>query len=316
MWLLLLPFLLSIGSGSLDYPIDPIPLRVLCDQAELILIVEAGAAREIDKDEYPNPGGRNPLQHKAPLRVVEVLRGEFSGAEVWVRVSTAAICPAPARFEEGKTHLVFLKRWEGGHYRATGLSYGSKVLDKAGVKAYRSAIVEYFKTLQIKSEVKQKAALLDWAYRLALDPRTRIEGALELNNSRYLPTGYSKKNWPFKMADLSSSKQGRLIDALEKTTTLGWAEEELVAGLGGSNDPRLTDLFLRLAERPRGSLLGKGGYLRQAVYRSGNKEAKRLFSESWEFHSFRDDGFWLFDGGADEIQQSVTEIAAIIREDS
>lgn len=174
--MMILPFLLSValsGAVKSPYPIEPCPLKTLCEEADLIV------RARVDSTEQLNSSSRNLL---AMLDVKTVLHGKVRSESVEVIWSGAMICPEPARYSGGTSVIAFLN-WdeEGSRYSTSCLSYGLKELDEAGLDSYSKAIERYFVIRDMKIDAAKRDALyLDWIVGLAVDPVTRWEGTYEL----------------------------------------------------------------------------------------------------------------------------------------
>lgn len=314
MWLLLLPLLTFLRFAPLDYPINPVPMRELWREADLVLVVEVGEPEWIKQNADSDEEDFEISEARVRLKVKETWKGKAPGEEVEVHFSAALVCPAPPRFEPGKTQLVYLEKTEKEHFRVVALSYGTVLLSKEAVKSYRKAIADLTEVQKIESKKDHHAAMFDWVFRLALDPHTRADGALELNESRKIWNKYSGNDWPFKMADLSAEKQGQLIQALEATPKLREQDLRLLVAFAKSEDPRLAELWLRYVLDNDKHPLFTGMYFHRALERFGNEKALKAFGERWR-QSGISRSYWSFEGEPDEMEAAVAEIVAILREE-
>lgn len=168
-------------SVTTSYPIDAVPLRSLCDEADLI--VRARVAK-VAPFAVGSSGERTyfRVSKTATLAVESVLKGTLRSSRLTVGFNPRIVCPEPARYTENASVLAFL-HWSERRsmYFTTGLSYGLKELDEPGYQVYEERIWEYF---EIRSRVieprEEEALIVDWLVKLAVDPVTRWEGAFEL----------------------------------------------------------------------------------------------------------------------------------------
>ena len=309
MWLALLATLFLHGSSTNDYPIDPASLRILCDNADLIIVGEALEIRELPARE--DLSFRD--SHEVQLALDEILMGEIQNQEIVVPYPGFFGCPSPPHFEVGKKHLVFLEKNEDQTFAVCYLSYGGKVLGNEGLAAYKKAIFDYQEISQIKNEKIRDAATAEWIVQLALNPHTQWEGALELNEDRYLATGFTKDLWGFGISKLNSSQVERLIQCMADKKVLEFRDAELLEALDYSDDIRLLEPTLGIAELKWRFYRRSGMWLWKAVCRSNNSIAKELYLKKWR--SSEDDPIrWYHTGGKANFREDVCTIAALIRE--
>lgn len=129
--LLLLPRL------ALAYPIPPQPLWRLLERAERVVLAEVEALETLEGEEAKVFHGT-----VARLRVLETWVGE-PAAEVSVSFSPTMVCPAPARYVEGRTVLAFLARRDASEpWSTVGLSYGTLYLRQDELPVWREAVAE------------------------------------------------------------------------------------------------------------------------------------------------------------------------------
>lgn len=231
--------------STVPYPIEPVPLRVLCDEADLIV-----RARVEQVAPFEGSSSESPMHRfsTATLFVDSVLKGTPNSGGLLVSFEAQAVCPAPARYTEDSSVLAFL-RWSERHskYFTTGLSYGLKELDEEGYQVYADSIWKYFEIRSRDLEQPEEDALiLDWLVELAEDPITRWEGAFELGPE-------PDPGWPPRSgAEEVPEYIGRLTEGhVQRLRRALYAEDEvlaqgnrcLVRALSALGDPDLP-LFL------------------------------------------------------------------------
>lgn len=164
----------ALGHFAHAYPIPSRPLRRLVIDAEFIVVaaVEKTAIRHEEKDHWASG--------MATLRISSILKGHRDAKVISVYFAAFVMCPAPARYVEGKTVLAFLNRRKNGEgYRTYALSYGAKTPDNADMKVYVARVKELLAILK-EDGGKQTARTVDWLVRCAEHPATRWEGLRDL----------------------------------------------------------------------------------------------------------------------------------------
>lgn len=251
----------GVGSPA-AYPIPPVPLRALVDEAALIVVAKVAS---VDRD-----GG----YAWAHLDIERCLKGE-PPAEVIVESFEAVICPQPARYEADTTVLAFLEPFRGPPlYTTCSLSYGVKKLEPEALALFSSRVEEL---VALRAEQRRletvaptptaEAALLharelEWIVRCAIEPATRWDGAYEF--CREWPDYESDpvdECTPL-AAELRPEQRTRLRDALVAAPTLGAGERCLESLLASDRDPRV---FEWLADRCREATTPKSGATRRMI---------------------------------------------------
>lgn len=203
------------------YPIEPVPLRALIQEAELIVIAMPDATEDAPdvKDEW--------LDSRTKLRIVKVLKGALTEDSLSVYTCDGLVCPADARFTSGQSSLVFLMKSKG-LWRPCSLSYGAKDLSADGLLAYEARIREYL-ALQLLPQGKERdAAELEWIVRVAQSPHSRWDGAYELAAPE---TGFA--------ARLSPEQRALLLEALIAAPVWDEGSQTLFSLFSAEHDPRL-----------------------------------------------------------------------------
>ncbi len=183
-WLLLLSVIFFSVNWIYAYPIPPRSLRQLYTDAELIVVAEVGKTEMVKGDDPWNDG-------KATILISSRIKGAEKGSSIEVYYSLHIHCPAPARYETGKTVLAFLAaRRKGDGYQTCSRSYGTKYLTKEELDNYLKSINALRQILEIKNEKERLEKMVEWMVRCVENKDTRFEGLLDLderNLGRFLP---------------------------------------------------------------------------------------------------------------------------------
>jgi len=202
-----------LGECTSGYPIPPIGLRELYRSADLVVVAKAGKTESLSEklDSW--------FSAKVTLTVEKSLKGKATDGKVTVYFAQGLVCPAPDRYPEDRTQLVFLKwRKEIQGYHARGLSYATKELAPRALEVYLLRLEELSKIPAEKRDEAPSPATLDWLVRCIEGPATRWEGAMEFQSWG------SEKDPLFKApspAQLSKAQRGRIVDALNGTAEFG-----------------------------------------------------------------------------------------------
>jgi len=168
-----------------SYPISPVPLWELTEEAELIVLGEVTEVNEsTDAGERSLRNAPSSTRIGGPgsmarIAVREVWKGE-AGAQVEVSFDPNYICPAPPRYVPGKTVAAFLTR-DGDRWYTVGLSYGTLYPAAADVGDFRARIQEAVR-LQ-RAGVEDPRERVAWHVRAAARPATRWHGLYGLRPS-------------------------------------------------------------------------------------------------------------------------------------
>jgi hypothetical protein len=275
-------FLIYFSTLFNTYPIDPVSLRLLIANSDVIAVVEVLDTKD---DSESNPQAAQPRgpSHTANLRLKKIIKGDVDAVQIEVRYSGNFICPSPPHFEVGEVQLVFLSKTDGDEYRSTGLSYGTPRLTSKQLTAYIATVEKRLVINDIDDEKQREAAELQWVLNLTLNPLTRNEGILELNPERYLPTGFSKDKWKYSYDQFSVAQQNKLVEALLACTDFGYETKSFYQVVEPSLDPRLTQwLKTRISKASDLSfLIETGVWLLRLLERDNTPEAREFFEEHW-----------------------------------
>jgi hypothetical protein len=185
------------GASLADaYPIAPVTLWELTEQAELVVLARVTAVESPRREK----GARSLDSDTARLQIVEVWKGSASG-EVSVAFTRGMICPAPPRYVVGETVLAFLE--PGTNFLASlgedvpaeevrkltdrfkdrwltvGLSYGT-LYPEADDRPFLRDLVEEALVLQGEPRVSE-ARRRAWHVRAASRRVTRWQGLYALD---------------------------------------------------------------------------------------------------------------------------------------
>ncbi|NTX52960.1 hypothetical protein [Myxococcus sp. CA039A] len=169
------------------YPIPPVTLWPLTQEAELIVWADVERVRIAprERDEQGMPWDDDEI---ATLKIRETWKGSVRpGERVEVLFSSDIMCPAPPRYEPGRSVIAFLSNGNG-RWWTVGMSYGTRhPTNPADVDAYRRGVTAA-RGAQARSAPPQRKETanseqehLDWQVRAALHPATRWDGLYELS---------------------------------------------------------------------------------------------------------------------------------------
>ena len=178
------------GPGALAYPISPVTLWGLTEEADLVVLADitnvtpAAETRGTPMRDAPSSSRLGGSGSVARLLVREVWKGEAAGA-ITVDFDPNYICPAPPRYVAGKTVIAFLTD-EDGHWRTVALSYGTRYPEAGEIGTYRD-LVRSARDLMSRTPMAKadgasvpKADRLDWLVRAASFRATRWDGLYDL----------------------------------------------------------------------------------------------------------------------------------------
>jgi hypothetical protein len=293
------------------FPIPPMPLRLLCESADLIAVVRTGEPCLNSKVE--NHSGWN--THQVELEVLQVLHGEAKGDSIWVGFNPNMVCPSPANFISGKTPLVFLQETEGDEYETVGLHYGTKELLGEALNAYTSAVQQWVEIQTLGSEDRH-LAMVEWLTSLAENPHTRWEGAFEFDHERsYFADDVIKKvqlDYPY--STLRPEQITRLVSALCKANSLDYKNQALLRVLKNETDPHLDEFLRRVLEKLEYDLPRRSGYwIHLMAKRSQNPKAIQFFDRHWKPARYSLESDWNFQGESWERILALQDLLNILR---
>lgn len=165
-----------MSSGAHAYPIPPVPLWSLVEQAETIVVakvVKVAEPRGRGEDDEPGPA-----LSVATLRVLETWKGPAAG-EIEVKFPAGLICPAPPRYFEGEDVVAFLGGEDQGWGTTVGLSYGTLYPEGREELSDLREMVRRAIALQARRSVHE-VDRIDWLVEAAIRPGTRWHGLYEL----------------------------------------------------------------------------------------------------------------------------------------
>jgi hypothetical protein len=155
------------------YPISPVPLWDLVEQADLIVVAvveEVVLAPPMQPEAEPRWDA-----DVARLSVLEVWKGDAPEV-VEVGFTAALICPAPPRYEVGRTVTAFLHRAEGA-WQTVGLSYGSLYFAPSELAGVHDLVQEALVLQRGRVDPRRKVA---WHVEAARQRATRWHGLYPL----------------------------------------------------------------------------------------------------------------------------------------
>lgn len=164
-----------LANSAFAVLIPPRSLRQLFHDAELIVVAR------VQKKELGDRYDQWYLT-KATLQISSVLKGGELKGPIAVQYDSTSYCPAPARYEKGKTILAFLrfsKKRNG--YVTCSMSYGSKTLGREDMKIFVARIKELKEIQSVRDEDARSQRITDWLMRCANPPATRGDALLDLD---------------------------------------------------------------------------------------------------------------------------------------
>jgi hypothetical protein len=206
------------ASASAPYPIPPVPLRELIEEADLIAIATVREVRHVG-DEESMDFDELWYSDLAKLEIKAVLAGDLV-EEVDVYYCCSLACPAPPRYVPGETSLVFLYENEDRPGWGTcSLSYGQKKVTGSGMRdAYVARIREMQAIAKVKDPEERHKETLDWLVECAVHPATRWEGTYELVGHEHTVGFVDRYRPPNELArHLTAEHQERLLRAFHET---------------------------------------------------------------------------------------------------
>jgi hypothetical protein len=164
----------AVSAGAHAYPIPPVPLWSLVEQAETIVV-----AKVVKVEESRGKGTDDDMPLAvATLRILETWKGTEQG-EIEVRFPAGLICPAPPRYFKGENVVAFLAGEDEGWGTTVGLSYGTLYPEGREELSDLREMVHRAIALQARRSVNE-VDRIDWLVEAAIRPGTRWHGFYEL----------------------------------------------------------------------------------------------------------------------------------------
>jgi hypothetical protein len=172
-WVALAALLLLVPTVASAYPISPVPLWTLTEEAELIVVAKVVRIQPLPVDDEDWNSAA------ALLTVQETLKGPPL-FHLKVPYPAGLLCPAPPLYLKGELVVAFLER-EGDEWSTVGLSYGTLYpqgdeLDDTK-RMVRAALLVQQSPLPTEELEESK---LRWSVEAAALPGTRWHGLYEL----------------------------------------------------------------------------------------------------------------------------------------
>lgn len=161
-----------------SYPISPVPLWELTEEAGLIVLGEVTEVRDsMDAGEQTLRGAPSSTRRGGPgavarIEVREVWKGQ-AGEQVEVSFDPQYVCPAPPRYVVGKVVAAFLSH-EDDRWFTVGLSYGTLYPAEEEAADFRDRVREAVALQQ--SGVVDPGERVAWHVRAAARRATRWHG--------------------------------------------------------------------------------------------------------------------------------------------
>ena len=173
-------FLLPLINSTMAFPIEPQGIYSMYESSTLVLLVEIGRDERIENNE--EIWGSDT---KTTLYVKKIFKGNDLPKEIYVYVSKNMVCPAPPRYSEGKTAIVFLtKRKDKPGYYTTSLSYGLFTPHQGALIMLMMPILE-LKDLTDPENKPKPREIVDWILRCLEHETTAIQGILKLSTTNH-----------------------------------------------------------------------------------------------------------------------------------
>lgn len=160
--------------ASSVYPIAPVPLLDLCEQADFI-----GVVRVVSMS---CEGGYSDVPEQGTVTVEECWFGDASQSSLPIVQTVTTVCPNPPRYPVGDRRLVFLEKY-GEAYRSVGLSYGSKPAEH--VDLYREAVRAWQDLPRDDTGRLDRLQSYLWTLRVLEQPRLRSEALYALTRDSF-----------------------------------------------------------------------------------------------------------------------------------
>jgi hypothetical protein len=210
------------------------PLRILCNQAEIIAI---GKFDSITAGEQISKLNGKPDILYAEFHIATLLKGNNENINLRCVTFPGLVCPEQAPILSEKKVLVFLSKFQNDttSYYICGDRLGAKYLDTLVLQVYENKIREYLNFPQ--SSTIGDSLITNWLVSLAIDTLTRFDGAVDLAGG-----------WDG--ADKLSDPQKRLIyDSILNSKKLGHFDFVLLSMLDLYVDRRILPLLLDYIQR-------------------------------------------------------------------
>lgn len=207
--LLVVSLAIAVSLGAYAYPIPPVPLWSLVEQAETIVVakvVKVEEPRGRGEEDEPGPG-----LSVATLRVLETWKGPAVG-EIEVKFPAGLICPAPPRYFEGEDVVAFLAGDDQGWGTTVGLSYGTLYPEGREELSDLREMVHRAIALQARRSVEE-VDRIDWLVEAAIRPGTRWHGLYELEPAGDELRSYYDPDRPRKGTWLSPAQREKIAHA-------------------------------------------------------------------------------------------------------
>lgn len=184
-WILLLSIFLVVDVYRAEgYPIPPVTLSQLCEDADLIVLAKV---LRTEPNPDPDEDDRQLKLEVAVLRPIEVWLGESQAGTIKVAFPFGLTCPTPPQYYSGETVLAFLERAGnlGDHlrYRTLGLSYGTKYLEPAQRDLYRERVREWKEIQLLEPESQRMHGMAEWLLEGVAHSETQFDAVLDLVRS-------------------------------------------------------------------------------------------------------------------------------------
>lgn len=217
------------------YPIDPVPLRELCERSDLIVVARVDGLAPLATDDWNSK--------EASLTVLETLKGAAPSGVVRVPFPADMICPAPPVYRVGDTTLVFLAREKDAPaFFTVALDYGTKVLEPEARAVYVRRVREWVEIDRDEDAERRKAHLAEWLVQLVEHPATRWEGVFDFARGIEAAREAAAVAMPpvtSLFARLDDAQRARLVTAFASLSAMDWEWLQLLELLETVEDERL-----------------------------------------------------------------------------
>ncbi len=259
-----------MASSARGYPIPPVPLWSLVEQADVIVLAEVQGVSQRKVEEDEDGFGSTTV---ATLRILDTWKGRAFG-EMEVGFPAGMLCPAPPRYVEGEDVVAFLSHEKSG-WQTVGLSYGTLYAESREELEDLREMVRRAIVLQAKKPVS-KADRLDWLVEAASRPGTRWHGLYELAPRGDEVHSYYDPARPREDRRLSASQRERIARGFVARPPVDHTLPVALMILAGHPDPKVSETAAAAIE----GLLGQerlpywiGQALQLVLERFGDKQA-------------------------------------------
>ena len=268
-------------------PPPPMPLRQLVSNSENILI---GRVLSVQQNTINDIGG---LQ--AEFEVHQVLQGKIKTKTIFLFMDPWTQQRMNDKITDGGRMLVFLNLPKNtqGLYFPSAYQSSYKILDEAGLNAYRQRIKEVQAIQALKDEKRRDQLTINWLISCTENPYTHWEGAYELAlHSSFLGYYDEEKGDFVARIVLSESQKLRIRTMFLGLTEIQGTDLFLIDTIAGWEDIEIRYLLVNYLKSVDSKLLYQHQNLMYRIETMTQREDLRETLEKLRNLKFRDDLSW------------------------